>query len=93
MCLQLISKKPAVMLQVASLAARLKQAEKDAALYNSREALFNKPTTDYSKVKKLWETFEPYQQFWSIAASWKVSVMLDAYVLARLVVAAAQTES
>lgn len=64
------------MLQVSSLAARLKQAEKDAALYNSREALFNKPTTDYSKVKKLWGTFEPYQQFWSIAASWKVNIRM-----------------
>jgi len=50
----------------------LKQAEKDAALYNSREALFGKPATDYSEVKKLWESFEPYQQFWSIAAAWKV---------------------
>ncbi len=59
-------------LQVSALAARLKQAEKDAALYNSREALFGKPTTDYSEVKKLWESFEPYQQFWSIAAAWKV---------------------
>lgn len=59
-------------LQVLALAARLKQAEKDAALYNSREALFGKPATDYSEVKKLWESFEPYQQFWSIAAAWKV---------------------
>ena len=63
-------------LQVSSLGARLRQAEKDAALYNSREALFDKPTTDYSEVKKLWETFEPYQQFWSIAASWKVNTRL-----------------
>ena len=60
------------MMQVASLATRIKQAEKDAALYNSREALFGKPITDYSEGKKLWETFEPYQQFWSIAAAWKV---------------------
>lgn len=59
--------------QVSGLAARLKQAEKDAALYNSREALFGNTTTDYSEVKKLWETFEPYQHFWSIAASWKVT--------------------
>lgn len=60
------------LMQVSTLAARLKQAEKDAALYNSREALFGKPATDYSDVKKLWETFETYQQFWSIAAAWKV---------------------
>jgi dynein heavy chain len=59
-------------LQVSTLAARLKQAEKDAALYNSREALFGKPATDYSEVRKLGESFEPYQQFWSIAAAWKV---------------------
>lgn len=64
---------PCCDLQVSSLGVRLRQAEKEAALYNSREALFDKPTTDYSEVKKLWETFEPYQQFWSIAASWKVS--------------------
>ena len=59
--------------QVANLSGRLKQAEKDAALYNSREALFGKPTTDYSEVKKLWESFEPYQQFWSVTAAWKVN--------------------
>ncbi|KAL0019092.1 hypothetical protein WJX77_000912 [Trebouxia sp. C0004] len=61
----------AVAEKVSALAARLKQAEKDAALYNSREALFGKPATDYSQVRKLWEGFEPYQQFWSIAAAWK----------------------
>lgn len=65
-------------LQVSGLAARLKQADKDAALYNSREALFGKPTTDYSQVKKLWETFEPFQQFWSVAAAWQVTQSLAA---------------
>lgn len=59
-------------MQVLGLAARLKQADKDASLYNSREALFGKPTTDYSEVKRLWETFEPFQQFWSVAAAWQV---------------------
>ena len=59
-------------MQVSGVAGRLKQAEKDAALYNSREALFGKPTTDYTEVKTLWDTFEPFQQFWSVAAAWQV---------------------
>ena len=70
---------------MANLGARLKQAEKDAALYNSREALFGKPTTDYSEVKKLWESFEPYQQFWSVTAAWKVNKpQLQHHVCAKL---------
>ena len=80
MCILQYQKLACCVLQVSSLAARLKQAEKDAGLYNSREALFGKPTTDYSEVKKLWETFEPYQQFWGITASWKVSTLMHVSV-------------
>ena len=74
MCLGLLPKHHSIdmYLQVSGLAVRLKQADKDAALYNSREVLFGKPATDYSEVKKLWEAFEPFQQFWSVAAAWQV---------------------
>lgn len=37
--------------QVRSLDERLKQADKDAQLYNSREALLGQPQTDYSQVR------------------------------------------
>lgn len=49
----------------------LKQAEKDAQLYNSRESLMGLPITDYSRIKKVIEGFEPFFQFWTTAASWR----------------------
>ena len=58
-------------LQVKRTAAKLKQAEKDAATYNSREGLFGRPLSDYSQLKKVAESFEPFQQFWATAATWK----------------------
>ena len=61
-------------LQVKRTAAKLKQAEKDAATYNSREGLFGRPLSDYSQLKKVEESFEPFQQFWATAATWKASL-------------------
>ena len=66
--------------QVKRTAAKLKQAEKEAATYNSREGLFGRPLSDYSQLKKVSESFEPFQQFWATAATWKAS---PAWVMAK----------
>jgi dynein heavy chain len=41
--------------QVKALDEQLKTADKEAGLYNSREALLGMPLTDYTAVKKLIE--------------------------------------
>lgn len=51
---------------------KLKQADKDAEVFNCREAIFGLPTTDYSPIKKITDTFDPFLQFWSCASTWKV---------------------
>lgn len=53
-----------------SLEQQLKRADAEALTFNSREALFGLPLTDYSRVKKLLEQFDPFMQFWSAASSW-----------------------
>ncbi|KAK9803422.1 hypothetical protein WJX72_010826 [[Myrmecia] bisecta] len=57
--------------EVKRISAKLKQAEKDAQLYNSREALFGKVATDYSQLRKIADAFEPFHQFWTTMATWK----------------------
>ena len=49
----------------------LRQAEKDAAVFNSRESLMQQPITDYSRIRKILESFDPFYQFWTFAASWR----------------------
>eukprot|EP00803_Ostreobium_quekettii_P000128 evm.model.scf_11.7 EVM.evm.TU.scf_11.7 scf_11:47578-52580(+) len=51
---------------------KLKQADKDSEVFNAREAIFGLPTTDYSRIKKISDTFDPFLQFWSCASTWKV---------------------
>lgn len=64
--------------QVDHVAAELRQltealdkADKDAKLFNSREGLFGAQPTDYSRLKRAQEAFEPFSQLWTIAADWK----------------------
>ena len=40
------------------------------SLYKIVQALFGLPVTDYSRIKKLGEEFEPYNQLWKTASSW-----------------------
>lgn len=69
-----LARTDSVAAEAKGLAERLAQAEKDAVLFNSREGLLGLPTTDYSSLRKLAETFEPYSQFWTTAAAWQVRV-------------------
>ena len=61
--------------EVKQIGEQLKQAVADAALYNSHEVLFDKPQTDYSMLKGVSDTYQPYSDFWSTAASWKLSLI------------------
>jgi dynein heavy chain len=67
-----ISKTDAIAAEVHKFELQLRAAEKEAQQYNSREGLIGKPLTDYSSLKALLESFEPYHQFWSTTAEWKV---------------------
>lgn len=81
LCLQLVNnfaqfndlaKMDHVVGEVRALHERLLKADKDAGLYNSREALLGEPITDYSQVKKIIDQFDPFFQFWTTASAWKV---------------------
>ena len=54
-----------------ALEAALKAADAEAATFNARETLFGTPQTDYSRVRKLLEQFDPFLQFWLAAADLK----------------------
>ncbi|CAM6094963.1 unnamed protein product [Calypogeia fissa] len=50
---------------------RLHKAENTTRLFNSREMLFGVTPTDYSRLKKISEQFEPFNALWSAADEWK----------------------
>lgn len=56
--------------QVQTIHQQLTKAEETTQLYNSRERLFGKELTDYSKLQSMKETFQPFYQFWTTAANW-----------------------
>lgn len=60
--------------QVSVLDGQLRAASKEAAQINTREGLLGRPITDYSQVKQLLDMFDPFQQFWTTSASWKVGL-------------------
>lgn len=59
---------------VAALEQQLQAATKEAAQINTRESLLGRAITDYSQVKQLMDMFDPFLQFWTTAAAWKVSL-------------------
>lgn len=59
--------------QVSALDQQLCAASKEAAQINTRESLLGRPVTDYGQVKQLAEIFDPFVQFWTTAAAWRVS--------------------
>lgn len=59
-----------LVIEVAQLDARIKKANQDVGIFNTRESLFGRPVTDYSRVGKIAEIFEPYVWFWLTAGSW-----------------------
>ena len=42
----------------------------DSRRFNSREGLFDKEITDYSKVQQLIKDFQPYSNLWLVANQW-----------------------
>jgi dynein heavy chain len=50
---------------------QLRAAENKARLFNSQETLFGVPPTDYSRLRKNVENFEPYSYLWITADDWK----------------------
>jgi hypothetical protein len=59
--------------QVSALDQQLCAASKEAAQINTRENLLGRPVTDYGQVKQLADIFDPFVQFWTTAAAWRVS--------------------
>lgn len=72
-----MSKVDEIAAQVAALNTQLRAASKEAAQISTRESLLGRPITDYSQVKQLADTFDPFLQFWSTAAAWKVRDLLQ----------------
>ena len=62
-------------LQVTAMVADIQQALKDyeakAQIFNTREALFGEPATEYEQLAKLVKDFEPYASLWTTAADWQ----------------------
>ena len=53
-----------------SIDKRLKNAQELTRKFNSRELLFGVPPTDYSRLKKLVEFFEPFFYLWNAGDTW-----------------------
>lgn len=53
--------------------SKLREAEKQAQVYNSRETLLGLEVSDYSCLKKISEKLDPFLNFWTVVSSWKVS--------------------
>lgn len=51
----------------------IKHAEDRAKIFNSREGLFNTPTTEYSELNDLAKAFEPYFDLWDSADKWIIN--------------------
>jgi dynein heavy chain len=65
------------------IATDLKDCQQLAALFNSRERLFNLEPTVYEEVAQLTKDFEPYKSLWVTTADWlkwKDTWMLGSFV-------------
>ncbi len=58
---------------VSSVNERLETCTQQARLFNSREGLFNKNSTDYSRVGQITKAFEPFSNLWTTTAAWVVN--------------------
>ncbi|MEW5298367.1 MAG: hypothetical protein WDW36_001499 [Sanguina aurantia] len=68
-----LSKMGAIVADAQGLEQRLRAADRDAGLYNSRESLLRLPVSDYSGLRGIIEQFEPHLSFWTTAATWKAN--------------------
>jgi len=60
-----------VVVHMTKVQTDIKAAEEQSHLYNSRETLFGQDPTDYSRIKKMKDQFDPFLQFWTTAGNWK----------------------
>ena len=61
---------PEVANYVRNLKKKLSEADEEARVYNSREALFGKEVTEYSLLKDISKSFEPYCDMWESVDTW-----------------------
>ncbi|GLI62391.1 hypothetical protein VaNZ11_005010 [Volvox africanus] len=66
-----LAKMDTVVAEIRAVDERLRKADHDATVFNSREALLGLPPTDYSPLRKVIETFEPFLQFWTTSSNWR----------------------
>ena len=57
---------------VKSLNEKIAAAEEEARTFNSREGLFEREMTEYTKVKDIRKSFEPYRNLWETVSSWLI---------------------
>ena len=57
---------------VKSLNDKITAAEEQARVFNSRESLFERELTEYTKVKDIRKAFEPYRNLWITVSDWLV---------------------
>ena len=57
--------------RVVDIDLQLKDAQAHAAVFNRRESIFGKRPTDYSKIRRAFEDFDPFNKFWVYARDWK----------------------
>jgi len=53
-----------------SLGDRIRDAQAEAELFNSRETLFELEITDYESVQEISRDFQPYESMWEAAKEW-----------------------
>lgn len=67
---------------VSALDQQLKAAEREATQLNAREGLLGRTVTDYTHIKQLTSVFDPFLQFWTTAATWRVRAIIGVPTLA-----------
>jgi dynein heavy chain len=55
---------------VRSIALKLEEMTETARMFNSREMLFEKPITDFTKISDLQRGFQPYYNLWTNVHTW-----------------------
>lgn len=50
----------------------IEEAISKATLFNSREILFDKQTTDYHKIFNIEKNFSPFYKMWTIISDWNI---------------------
>ena len=66
--------------ELEELNSSIKAAQESAIQFNSREAIFGLPPTDYANVKKLRDAMDPFHQFWTTANKCVVHVNFRTFV-------------